>query len=67
MATGSLEYDIDAFVKKQKAIGRPDEEVKSFLEKNFNPQVAQLYFEKPEEKTAENPVKEFFKQVFKAI
>jgi hypothetical protein len=63
MATGSLEYDIDAFVKKQKAIGRPDEEVKSFLEKNFNPQVAQLYFEKPEEKTAENPVKEFFKQI----
>lgn len=63
MATGSLEYDIDAFVKKQKAIGRPDEEVKSFLEKNFNPQVAQLHFGRNVEGTTEKPELSALQQV----
>jgi len=63
MATGSLEYDIDAFVKKQKAIGRPDEEIKSFLEKNFNPQVAQLHFGRNVEGTTEKPELSALQQV----
>lgn len=63
MATGSLEYDIDAFVKKQKSIGRPDEEIKSFLEKNFNPQVAQLHFGRNVEGTTEKPELSALQQV----
>jgi hypothetical protein len=63
MAKDSIEYNLDSFIKEQKEIGRSDEELKDFIGKRFGDKAVKLHFEKSEEKTAENPVTEFFKQI----
>jgi hypothetical protein len=63
MAKDSIEYNLDSFIKEQKEIGRSDKELKDFIGKRFGDKAVKLHFEKSEEKTAENPVTEFFKQI----
>jgi hypothetical protein len=63
MAKDSIEYNLDSFIKEQKEIGRSDEELKDFIGKRFGDKAVKLHFEKSEEKTAENLVTEFFKQI----
>jgi len=63
MAKDSIEYNLDSFIAEQKQLGRGDDELKEFIGKRFGDKAVKLHFDKSEEKTAENPVKEFFKQI----
>jgi hypothetical protein len=63
MAKDSIEYNLDSFIAEQKQLGRGDDELKEFIGKRFGDKAVKLHFDKSEEKTAENPVTEFFKQI----
>tara|TARA_R110000868_G_scaffold117657_2_gene312749 strand:- start:30 stop:1241 length:1212 start_codon:yes stop_codon:yes gene_type:complete len=63
MAKDSIEYNLDSFIAEQKQLGRGDDELKEFIGKRFGDKAVKLHFDKSEEKTTENPVTEFFKQI----
>lgn len=63
MAKDSIEYNLDSFIAEQKQLGRGDDELKEFIGKRFGDKAVKLHFDKSDEKTAENPVTEFFKQI----